>query len=433
MPVLKKVIKVPMPVRGKDIDVSDYFELVETRVFQRLREIKQMGTVYLVFPGATHTRFEHSLGALYFSRKIAKIVGLNEYDKRLLEIASLLHDIAHGPYSHISEIVLEDIFKIDHDRKTLEILKAVCDEVDAKCGDFEKKYDVNLEDLLGVFNHKNDLWKLVWTIIGADKLDYMPRDYFRCGFGIPETDRIVTYLCFKDGKYGVDEKAKEVLKDYIYQWWLLHREIALRKPCQIAGAMLQRSIYFAIKARLLKAEDVWDLKDWQLDAKLASMENTIAQRIHERIGRRDLLKAVAVLKRFSYKEVERIADKSIHVKEINDEEYKTLVKKYSSLDKVIDLEERLAKELCLKEGEIVVCHMPEIARLESPRPIQLFFRSEQRFKLSIFEVYPRFLDVLREEMCAHYAFRIAVPASERKKTFKQIRENKIDLIRIVLD
>ena len=94
--MLKKVIKVPMPVRGVDIDITNCFDLVETKVFQRLRGIRQMGTVHLVFPGATHTRFEHSLGALFFSRRIANVVGLCEYDRKLVEIAALLHDVAHG-------------------------------------------------------------------------------------------------------------------------------------------------------------------------------------------------------------------------------------------------------------------------------------------------------------------------------------------------
>jgi len=429
--MFKKVIKVPMPVRGLDIDISACFDLVETKVFQRLREIKQMGTVYLVFPGATHTRFEHSLGALYFSRRIANAVGLREYDRNLLEITALLHDIAHGPYSHVSETVLQDIFKIDHNQKVIEALKNVRDEIETNCGDFDKVYNINFEDLLSVFKRENVLWKLVWTLIGADKLDYLPRDYFRCGFGIPETDRILTYLHFKNGTYGVDEKAKEVLKDYIYQWWLLHREIALRKPCQIVGAMLQRAIYFSIKSGLLKAEDVWHLDDRQLDAQLSNIEVPIAQKIYHRISVRDLLKTVAVLKLFSYKEVERIADKTIYVQEMNNEDYQVIVNKYSSLFNIVKLENALTEKFRLDQGDLIVCHMPEIVRLESPSPIQLFFRSEQKFKLSVFEVYPRLLDLLREEMRAHYAFRVAVPSSERKKIFTQLKQNKTDLVELI--
>ena len=327
--------------------------------------------------------------------------------------------------------MLQDIFKIDHNQKVLEALKNVRDEIETNRGDFNKIYDIDFRDLLGVFKRKNVLWKLIWTLIGADKLDYLPRDYFRCGFGIPETDRILTYLCFKNGTYGVDEKAKEVLKDYIYQWWLLHREIALRKPCQIVAAMLQRAIYFSIKSGLLKAEDVWHLDDSQLDAKLSDIENPVARRIYHRISVRDLLKTVAVLKIFSFKEVERVADKAIYVQEMNNEDYQTIVRKYSSLLNVVKLENTLTEEFGLNEGDLIVCHMPEIVRLESPSPIQLFFRSEQKFKLSVFEVYPRFLDLLREEMRAHYGFRVTVPSSERKRIFNQMKENNTDLVELI--
>lgn len=430
--VPKKIIKIPMPTLGVDVDISDYLDIIETQTFQRLREVKQLGPVYLIFPGATHTRFEHSLGAFHIARRIASILNLNRYNGKLIEVSALLHDIAHGPYSHVSEIVLEEIFKLSHNEKAIEKLNKLRDELGKKGIDFEKKHEISFEDLLKVFNREHSLWKLIWSLLGADKLDYLPRDYFKCGFGIPETDRIISYLCFENGEYGVDEKAKEVLKDYIYQWWLAHREITLRKSCQIPSAMMQRAIYYAIEDGFLEPAEVWDLTDWELNAKLDSSKTSIGKQLFDRIKTRNLLKTVVALKRHGYGEVERIAEKPIFLDEISNQEYEDITKKYDRLDKILELDRRLANELGLKEGDVIACLMPEIKRLESPERVRLYFQSERNFKLTIFEVYPRFLDLLLEEMRAQYAIRIAVPLEQRKTIYRVFSEKKLDAVDFLL-
>ncbi len=86
---------------GKEIDV------VDTPVFQRLRRLRQLALAYLVYPGALHTRFEHSLGVCQIARLIAEALKLNADDRTLLRLAALLHDLGHGPFSHVSEDALQ--------------------------------------------------------------------------------------------------------------------------------------------------------------------------------------------------------------------------------------------------------------------------------------------------------------------------------------
>ena len=89
-----------------DVDETES-NIVSTPIFQRLRRIRQLALANLVYPGALHTRFEHSLGVCYIAGLLATRLGFEENDKRRIRLAALLHDIGHGPFSHISEEILE--------------------------------------------------------------------------------------------------------------------------------------------------------------------------------------------------------------------------------------------------------------------------------------------------------------------------------------
>ncbi len=100
------------PVHGFIYRTRQQEKVIDTPVFQRLRRIKQLALASLVYPGALHTRFEHSLGVMYLVKRLVEklIPNENPGDKLLLEMAALLHDLGHGPFSHVSEIVLEKTF-----------------------------------------------------------------------------------------------------------------------------------------------------------------------------------------------------------------------------------------------------------------------------------------------------------------------------------
>jgi len=85
-----------------DIELS----IINSSIFQRLRRIKQLAMAYLVYPGANHTRFKHSLGVFHIASSMAKKMR-NPDRERLVRFASLLHDVGHGPFSHVSEEILE--------------------------------------------------------------------------------------------------------------------------------------------------------------------------------------------------------------------------------------------------------------------------------------------------------------------------------------
>ena len=80
---------------------------MNTGVFQRLRRIRQLAMAHLVYPGALHTRFEHCVGTMHIASRICERLEISEDEKRIVRLAALLHDIGHGPFSHVSEYLLE--------------------------------------------------------------------------------------------------------------------------------------------------------------------------------------------------------------------------------------------------------------------------------------------------------------------------------------
>ena len=108
-----KIIK--DPVHGY-IEVEDFaLALLDLPVLQRLRYIKQLGFSYLVYPGANHTRFEHSLGTMFLADVASRRFGLTETEHTLVVAAALLHDIGHGPFSHASEPLMQKYLGCSHD------------------------------------------------------------------------------------------------------------------------------------------------------------------------------------------------------------------------------------------------------------------------------------------------------------------------------
>ncbi|MCX6701207.1 MAG: HD domain-containing protein, partial [Methanomicrobiales archaeon] len=97
------------PVHGYVEVDTPAITLLDSPLLQRLRHIKQLGFSYLVYPGANHTRFEHSLGTMHLAGVMCRQLGVPEYDRLLIVTAALLHDIGHGPFSHSIEPVMEEL------------------------------------------------------------------------------------------------------------------------------------------------------------------------------------------------------------------------------------------------------------------------------------------------------------------------------------
>ena len=191
------------PVHGY-IEVSEAeLKIVDSYPVQRLRRIIQLPFVYLVYPGARHSRFDHSLGCMHLAGEFARSLGLDDYRREVLRVAGLLHDLGHPPYSHLFETLLEEA-GLTHEAMTARILRESGELAEAieACG-------VSAEDVLDVLEGRAPESPIISGPIDADKLDFLMRDAYFTGapYGIIDARRIILRSRLLDGRLAVNINA----------------------------------------------------------------------------------------------------------------------------------------------------------------------------------------------------------------------------------
>ena len=209
--------------------------IIEHPWFQRLRHIRQMGMAHLVYPGATHTRFHHSLGACHLMEQALDVlklkgVDVSKEDCLAARIAILLHDIGHGPFSHALEHSL--VQGLQHETISGLIMRAL-----------NRQFNGILENALHVFDQEYPhryLHQLVSSQLDVDRMDYLNRDSFYTGVseGVIGYDRILQMLTVVDGSLMVEEKAVHSVEKFIIARRLMYWQVYLHKTVLGAEQLL---------------------------------------------------------------------------------------------------------------------------------------------------------------------------------------------------
>ncbi len=213
------------------------FNIIEHPYFQRLRRIRQLGLSHLVYPGALHTRFHHSMGAMYLMRQAINVLkdkGNEISDEESLGalIAILLHDIGHGPYSHTLEhsivngVTHEDISEIYMDK-----LNNI----------FNGELELGLEIFRDQYP-KKFLHKLVASQLDMDRLDYLKRDSFFTGVseGIVSAERIIKMLLVVNDELAIEAKGIYSIEKFLIARRLMYWQVYLHKTVIAAEYMLMK-------------------------------------------------------------------------------------------------------------------------------------------------------------------------------------------------
>lgn len=242
-----------------DIKLSAIFsELIETPELQRLYNIKQLGLAHLVFPGAHHTRLEHSLGAYHLAYKIADTLGLNQYEKELVGIAGLLHDVGHGPFSHTLESILRTTFGVDHVDLTEQLILGKNDVffpderdfISVDCiSDVLEKHNIDSFEIVKIIRgkgcKKRYLCQILNSAIDVDQLDYLIRDGYYTGvaYGTIDIERYLNTLMIKDENYlAISKKGIGVVESIFMARLLMYSSVYFHKTVRIAELMLSKAI-----------------------------------------------------------------------------------------------------------------------------------------------------------------------------------------------
>lgn len=210
-------------------------DLINTREFQRLRRIKQLGTASMVFHGAEHTRFTHSLGVYEITRRICDNFqrnyptqtpgdGLWDDNERLVALcAALLHDIGHGPYSH----TFEHIFKTDHEAITADIITSPTTEVNQVLRTVSPTFPEQVASVIQKTYPNPQVVQMISSQIDADRMDYLLRDAYHTGtkYGTFDLTRILRVMRpYKEG-IAFSFSGMHAVEDYIVSRFQMYQQI----------------------------------------------------------------------------------------------------------------------------------------------------------------------------------------------------------------
>lgn len=254
--------------------------LIDTPAFQRLRYVRQLGLAFLVYPGASHSRFEHALGAYQLARRALDLLGERGELRQLgdaacahVRMAALLHDIGHYPFSH----ALEEIGALHHEDVAQPLITegTIGDILRAELGPDAPERIMEL--IRGRSTHP--LQGLISGSLDLDKIEYLRRDALMCGvpYGEIDSDRLLNSLVLIGGaerpstpeagapaaapRIGIQEKGLSALESLLFAKYQMYRNVYWHHAVRSATAMYKRLVSDALDAGAMTAAELAGFTD----------------------------------------------------------------------------------------------------------------------------------------------------------------------------
>jgi hypothetical protein len=232
-------------------------KLVGTQIFQRLRRIRQLALANLVYPGALHTRFDHSLGVCYVAGMMAEQLGLNEDEVELVRLAALLHDLGHGPFSHVSEKALDRYANrttLPENQKQHKIHELITGHLIRTNKEILRILGEDMADtiakLLAEGHGQRALRAIVSGPLDADKQDYLLRDSRFCGVAYGVFDLLHRSFVLGgpngDKDLMIDPDGKHAVEQFVLAKYYMTANVYRHQVRLITDQMLTRAIALGI-------------------------------------------------------------------------------------------------------------------------------------------------------------------------------------------
>lgn len=270
------------PIHGY-IEITPYIEkLLDTKLVQRLRNVKQLGWTNLVYPGANHTRFEHSLGTYYLASKLA--LGLSEQERKEIEIAALLHDVGHGPYSHDIEDVLETYTRRKHND-----IKFLLDS--GEIASILEDVGVSPSEIAAHILGKTRIGQIVNGTLDVDRMDYLIRDsyYTGVGYGMVDFSHLIRNIRFYNDNIVLYHRGIKSAESLLMSRFLMYPSVYNHHVGRIAGAMFSSALTAAIEEDGVNPFDLQLMDDYELNVKMRGLNKYCSDMIN-RLNNRNLFK-----------------------------------------------------------------------------------------------------------------------------------------------
>lgn len=369
------------PVHGSMRVDGVFLKLLNTLEIARLRGIKQLGLAFLVFPGANHTRLEHSLGTSYIAKEICKSLRMDEVDTTIISVSAMLHDLGHGPFSHVVEHVVYETTGMDHMDITIKIIKGeydpitkdtrellshvprVCDVLEKHGLDPKMVADlvvergaeiIRVDEKLPVqegqayfISDRNYMKQIIHGTVDADQIDFLLRDAYYTGVahGIIDLPRILKTIVLHHNDIVIDKSGVPAIEGLLVARTLMYTSVYYHKTTRIAEQMLARAI------------------------------ESVKDRLHglERMNDAELITALYKGGGFGKEMIVRIMYRQLYKKafmmfadEVNDDNREVLME-LSEYGPRLEMERELAEKLHIPEGRIIIDVPSRSVILSEPR------------------------------------------------------------------
>ncbi len=299
------------PIHGY-IEIDDLaIAIIDTVEMQRLRRIRQLGFSYLVYPGANHTRFEHSLGVYHLTNVLLDMLEVEKEEEKELLVASLIHDIGHGPYSHVTEPLIkkltgkshediEDIIFVQNAEAESSATR-IAEVLEEHCLDKRKIISyIKGEKVEGSNSDERDFSRILNGEIDVDKMDYLVRDSYYTGvaYGVVDNMRLIQGLDFFKGSLVITEKGILPAEYLLFSRFLMHPTVYNHHTNRIAQLMLLKALEDFIESKS-ESESESESEDYALELREmddSAVNNSLRnakgypEEIMERINERRLFK-----------------------------------------------------------------------------------------------------------------------------------------------
>ncbi len=422
--------------------------IIDSKVFQRLRGIKQLALANLVYPGALHTRFDHSIGVMHIGGRMAEQLDL-EKDKEIIRLACLLHDVGHGPFSHVSEEVLEKFSPNSstgereeiHEKITCNIIKY------SKELDLRDKQRKQIIDLIQNTNQENIKKGIITGPIDADKQDYLLRDSYYCGvkYGVFDLERLIESLTPIDvgieNLIGVKESGVHAIEQFVISKYYMSTQVYRHKIRLVTDAMIVNGLELGIRNDNLQfLKDIYQYQDdekyiknflkWDdnrlFDQILYHTEKGFCKEIFQKLRDRKLFKSIFHKNLIEFDAIPRGKLSDINKDEILKNHIKEEIAKY--LNKKI-------KSNILKEFILIVNYSIKSVRDEKSKDdigqISIIFDNNKIQKL---EYHPTLLTSIKNQENEQYIAIYAPVNWESDKKKNELRKTfEIEIKDLIID
>ena len=260
-------------------------KLIDTPQIQRLRRIKQLGFTYLVYPGANHTRFEHSIGAMYLASRLGNNLQLDDDKKEMLRICALLHDAGHGPFSHVSEGVVDT----SHEELTSKLIK------ESQLSDILSE-NFSTNDVIKTINGEGVFGQVISGELDIDRMDYLLRDSYYTGvaYGVIDVERLI-YNMELDDTITLRRKGVQAAESMLLARYFMYPSVYQHHTTRIINSMFRKCLKELFKTGAVDPENIYQYDDLDIITSARSQDGYIKDMI-SRLDNRELFKTVFSLK-----------------------------------------------------------------------------------------------------------------------------------------